>query len=78
MLPTPPDNPAPELAAAATRLGVRDVSVMRRSGKTLLAAGRLGSRPVVVKLLLDGDDARWSRAISTAPGYPRKSGACSM
>ena len=29
---------------------------MRRSGKTLLAARRLGSRPVVVKLLLDGDE----------------------
>jgi Phosphotransferase enzyme family len=64
--PTPPDNLAPEMAAVAARLGLRDVTVLRRSGKTLLSAGDLAGRPVVVKLLLDGSEfwqARWRHEI---------------
>ncbi|HUY45123.1 MAG TPA: hypothetical protein VMV92_05290 [Streptosporangiaceae bacterium] len=66
MPPTPPDNLAPDVAAVAARLGLRDVTVLRRSGKTLLSAGDLAGRPVVVKLLLDGGEfwqARWRHEI---------------
>ena len=67
MPPTPPDRLAPEVAAAAARLGLRDVTVLRRTGKTLLSAGNLAGRPVVVKLLLDSGEfwqARWQHEIA--------------
>jgi hypothetical protein len=66
MPPTPPDNLASDVSAVAARLGLRDVTVLRRSGKTLLSAGDLAGRPVVVKLLLDGGEfwqARWRHEI---------------
>jgi hypothetical protein len=50
----------------AAELGLLDVSVLRCSGKTLLAAGDLAGRPVVVKVLLDGGgfwQARWRHEI---------------
>ncbi len=67
MPPTPHDSLAPDVAAAAARLGLSDVTILRRSAKTLLFAGNLAGRPVVVKLLLDSGEfwqARWRHEIA--------------
>jgi hypothetical protein len=68
--PTPPDTPALAVAAIAevtTRLGLREVSTLRCSGKTLMAAADFDGRPVVVKVLLDGGGfwrGRWQHEIT--------------
>ncbi|MQA88133.1 MAG: phosphotransferase [Streptosporangiales bacterium] len=57
MRPTSRDRARPaELAALATACpGLRIERVLRRTGKSLLATGRLDEQPVVVKALLDPD-----------------------
>jgi hypothetical protein len=73
--PTPPDNPALDVAAVAAQLGLRDMTVLRRSRKTLLCAGDLAGRPVVVKLLLDGAEfwqARWRNEIAMYRAFSRE------
>jgi hypothetical protein len=68
--PTPPDTgalAAVAIAEVTARLGLREVSILRCSGKTLMAAADLAGRPVVVKVLLDGTgfwQARWQHEIS--------------
>jgi Phosphotransferase enzyme family len=68
--PTPPDTGALAAAAIAevtARLGLREVSMLRCSGKTLMAAADLAGRPVVVKVLLDRGgfwQARWQHEIT--------------
>ena len=69
------DDLDPELAAIAAQLGLRDATVLRRSGKTLLCAGELAGRPVVVKLLLDSSDfckARWRHEIDVYRHFARE------
>jgi hypothetical protein len=68
--PTPPDTGALAAAAIAeitAQLCLREVSMLRCSGKTLMAAADLAGRPVVVKVLLDGGgfwQARWQHEIA--------------
>lgn len=76
MWPTLPERLAPELNAVAAEIGLRDVAVLRRTGKTLLAAGELAGQRVVVKLLLGGQDfwkTKWRHEIDiyrTFAEYP--------
>jgi hypothetical protein len=73
--PHPPDQLDPDAAAAAAQLGLRDVAVLRRTGKTLLSAGDLAGRPVVVKLLLDDGEfwqARWRHEIDIYRAFARE------
>ena len=75
MPPTPFDSLAPEVAAAAARLGLRDMTVLRHGGKTLLSAGNLAGRPVVVKLLLDSGEfwqTRWQHEIAVYRAFERE------
>lgn len=64
----PPDGPVPaELASTVDELGIHGAKELRRSDKTLLAAGLLEGEPVVVKLLLDDDPfwrAKWRHEIA--------------
>ncbi|MGX6601696.1 phosphotransferase family protein [Micromonosporaceae bacterium Da 78-11] len=56
----------PELAATATSLGLRIDGVLRRTDKTLLAAGELAGEHVAVKLLLDTEpfwSAKWHHEV---------------
>jgi len=50
--PTPPESLPAELATVAAQLGLRDITVLRHSGKAVVCTAGLAGRPVVVKVLL--------------------------
>ncbi|MGH3715457.1 MAG: phosphotransferase [Micromonosporaceae bacterium] len=62
----PTSDPPTELEGVAAALGLHVEGELRRTDKTLLAAGRWNDRPVVVKLLTDTDPfwvAKWRHEI---------------
>jgi len=61
-----PELFVPQLDAVATQLDLRIEAVLRRSEKSLLVSAELAGQPVVVKLLLGGDEfwqAKWRHEI---------------